>query len=175
MPVGVVIARHKVDSPWQDYAWRPEAVIAGAPAGADWRELASGDGWIQYLAGTVTLELHRKETEAYKYNLECGEPMLYVVLTADDDPDSPWPVKVLTVTASPFEAQNYLDSGEEIVEPVAIPGPVLQWMSDFVAEHHVEETFRKRKPDKVRIEEHKFGQEPLHELRRRMVKQDNDG
>lgn len=175
LPVGVVIARHKVESPWQDYAWRPEAVIAGAPADAGWRELAHGEGWVQFLAGTVTLELHRKETEAYKYNLECRQPMLYVVLTPDDDPDSPWPVRVLTVTASPFEAQNYLDSGEEIVEAVAIPEAIHRWLADFVDEHHVEEEFRKRKPDRVKVEDHKFGQEPLHELRRRMAEQDNDG
>lgn len=175
IPVGVVIARQDIDSPWQDYAWRPAAVIPGTPPDVEWREIAKGTGWVQYLACTVSVVLHRKETEAYKYNLEGEAPMLYVVLATDDDPDSPWPVRVLTVTASPFEAQNYLDSGEEIVEPVSMPESMIEWMTDFVAEYHVDEQFKKRKRDKVNIEDHKFGQEPIHEIRRRMASQDNDG
>ncbi|MEC9368269.1 MAG: DUF3305 domain-containing protein [Pseudomonadota bacterium] len=175
MPLGVVIARHDVDSPWQDHVWRPAAVLLGAPPVDEWRELARGQGWVQYLAANATVELHRKETEAYKFNLEGEEPVLYVVLAADDDPESPHEVRVSKVTASPFEAQDYLDSGEEIVEPVPMPEAMVEWLADYIAEHHVEEKFKKRKRDEVKIEDYKFGQEPIHEVRRRMAGQDNDG
>ena len=41
--------------------------------------------------------------------------------------------------------------------------------------HYKEEPFKKRKRDKVHVEEYKFGQEPLVELRKRMEPDGNDG
>lgn len=164
--MGVVVLREEIDNPWQDYAWRPVEVVPGAPETEDWKEMRRGEGWIQYHAATVPLELFRKETEAYKTNLEGGRPVVYVILYDEEEEDSDFPA-VHLVTASPFEAQDYLDSGEQIVEAVPMPDPVAAWMEDFVRDHHVEETFKKRQRDEVNIEEHKFGNESLAELRKR--------
>ncbi len=126
------------------------------------------DGWHQYHAATLPLELFRKETEAYLYNLGNREPAIYVVLREVEEDGAPHPIEVHLVTASPFEAQDYLDSGEDVVEPVAMPDDVRAWIERFVEEHHEEEKFFKRRPEKMDLDEHKFGQEPLVELRRRM-------
>lgn len=175
MPVGIVVAREEIDSPWQDHLWRPVGVVAGVPELFQWKELMRGEGWIHYYATTLPLELHRKETEAYKHNLESRHPSLYIVLSeVDEDTDAEFPYHVHLVTASPFEAQDYLDSGEEIVEPVEMPKGVAGWISSFVDEHHVEQTFKKRRRDEVKIEEHKFGQEPIFETRHR-TRQNGDG
>lgn len=165
--VGVVIAREDIDSQWEDHTWRPVGVLPGAPDVDDWTELRRGEGWVHYHAQTVPLELHRKETDSYKYNLDGREPVLYVVLS-DEDEESEFPYEVHLVTASPYEAADYLDSGEQIVEPVRMPEPIFAFVSEFVDEHHVEEKFKKRKRSEVKLEDHTFGQEPIYQLRKRM-------
>ena len=171
LPVGVVVARQDIDSPWQDHEWRPVAVFAGAPPVAEWKELRRGEGWVQFHAATLPLELFRKDTEAYKFNLEGAEPVLYVVLAEDDDEEAPYPYAVQLVTASPYEAQDYLDSGEAIVEPIEMPEALLAWVSDFVETHHQEEAFYKRRPDKGKTADHKFGQEPIVVVRERVARE----
>lgn len=167
MPVGVVVAREDIDDAWEDHIWRAVGILPGAPEVDRWKELRRGDGWVQYHAATLPLELFRKEAEAYKYNLEGKEPVIYVVLAEDEDEEE-FPYSVHLVTASPYEAQDYLDSGEEIVEPIVMPERLAVWINAFVEEHHQEEKFKKRKRDEVDMEEHKFGSEPLVVVRERM-------
>ncbi len=62
--------------------------------------------------------------------------------------DHPWQdhdVVPFLVTACPYEAESYIESGDEIVEGVPMPDVVLAWVEDFVEAHHVEEPFKKRK------------------------------
>lgn len=167
MPIGVIVARQEVDHPWQDYAWHAVAVMPGAAPVEAWQEVARGPGYVHYHAGTVLLELFRKETEAYIVNLTDSVPSVYVVLREDDEGE--WPLEVHLATVSPFEAQDYEDSGEEIVAAIAMPPLVLAWLEHFVSAHHAEEKFVKRKRDEVKMEDHKFGQEPLHVLRHRQA------
>lgn len=160
MRMGIVIEWRAVDHPWQDHEWVPVAVLPGAAETNEWRELARGDGWIRYFAGTLPLELHRRETEAYKVNLANVRPEIYVVLSESDDPDAEHEVEPFLVTASPFDSQDYQDAGDELLEGVPIPEDVRAWIEDFVERHHVDEPFHKRKrkrydPDKVG-----FGQQP---------------
>ena len=113
----------------------------------------------------------RKETEAYKVNLEEAQPVIYVILREDEDADEDAPMAVHLVTASPYEAQDYLDSGDEIVARLDMPDDVEAFIRSFVAAHHVEEKFKKRRRDSVRPEDHKFGQEPIFETRKRALKE----
>lgn len=171
MPLGVVVAREEIDNQWQDHIWRPIGILPGAPPVDDWKELKRGEGWIQYHAATLPLELFRKEAEAYKFNLDGREPVIYVVLSEDEDDESDHPYFVHLVTASPYEAQDYLDSGEDIVEPIVMPEGLAAWINAFVEEHYTEEKFKKRKRDEVDLEEHKFGQEPIIVVRDRMSRE----
>lgn len=176
VPVGVVIIREEIDNPWCDHVWRAMSVTLDVPPGLEWKELTREEGRVQYLAGAL-VELFRKETAAYLDNISGDKPALYVVLresdgSAEDEP----PIEVHLVTASPYEAQDYMDSSEEFVERVPMPEPLVAMIADYIEQHHVEEKFRKRKRDAVDIEEHKFGQEPIFVLRQRMaqVKSDDD-
>jgi len=175
IPVGVVIAREDIDSPWQEHVWRPIGVLPGAPSIDEWTELRRGDGWVHYHAQTVTLELFRKETDSYKFNLEGREPVVYIVLSDDEDDEDDRPLGVHMVTVCPYEAADYLDSGEQIVEPVAMPPELFALVNDFVEQHHREEKFKKRKRLEVKQEEHKFGQEPIFEMRKRMKPEEPGG
>lgn len=143
IPVGVVIRKQPGVTRWAKWIWRPVAVLPGA-APAEWRELRREGEAIEYHAATLTLEVHRAETEAYRVALSREPPSVYVVLRPSE-PGAAMPVEVFLVTASAFEAQDYLDSGEETVEPIPMPAALIAWLSDFVARHHKDEPFVKRK------------------------------
>ena len=56
------------------------------------------------------------------------------------------------VTASPYEGQDYMDSGDGLIEQVPMPLGLMAWVRDFVLEHHVDEPFIKRKRDRKRVD-----------------------
>jgi hypothetical protein len=160
LPLGIVLERRRVAHPWKDWDWRPITVIPGAaalgPEGA-WRVLAEGDGWTRYHGGTLTLELFRRETEGYKFNLSHQPPRLFVVLRSDEDAQSDHEVVPFLVTACPYEAQDYMDSGEELVEAVVMPPEVAAFVQAYIDHHHVDEPFIKRKRKRHDPEESGFG------------------
>jgi len=94
------------------------AVLPGAGP-ADWFELRRDGEAIEFHAATKALELFRGETEAYRVSLSDRPPSVYVILRPSEDSDTP--PEVLLVTASPYEAQDYCDTGEEFVEKVMMP------------------------------------------------------
>ncbi|MDG1240070.1 MAG: DUF3305 domain-containing protein, partial [Planktomarina sp.] len=55
-------------------------------------------------------------------------------------------------TASPFEAQDYADTGEELVEKVPMPEGLVAWVRDYVEAHHEDQVFVKRRRDKERVD-----------------------
>lgn len=149
MPLGIVIRKVPGVTPWVAWNWRPSAVLPGA-APADWLELRREGDAVEYHAATVPLTLWRAETEAYMSNLADRVPSIYVVLREDDLSEHPF--SVLLATASPFEGQDYADSGEDIVEKVAMPEGLVAWVRDYASMHHVDEPFVKRRRDKKRID-----------------------
>lgn len=148
MPIGVVLRRAPGVTRWVPWVWTATGVLPGAGL-AEWRELRREGDVVEYHAATVTLELHGAETEAYLHGLSAEVPSVYVVMRAFDGDN---PLEVVLVTASPYEAQDYTDSGEEIVEKVAMPAGLIAWVRDFVEEFHEDEVFVKRKRDKKRID-----------------------
>jgi hypothetical protein len=150
MPVGIVLERREIDNPWQDHQWQVVAVIPGAAQIEGWQMLAEGPGWTRYHAATLEVELFGKETEGYRYNLSIAPPSVYVVLRPDEENEAG--VAPFLATVCPYEAQDYMDADDEVVEPVPMPGDMIGWVGRFVDEHHVDEPFhkRKRKPHKGR-------------------------
>jgi len=159
MPLGVVTERREIDNPWQQYSWRPVAIIPGAPAVEGRKVLREGEGWVHFHAATLPLELHRRETEAYKVNLAGERPSVYVILREDEDSDD-GDYFPFCVTASPYEAQDYLDSGEELVEGVPMDDGLIAWIQGFIDKHHVDEPFYKRKRKRYDPNESGFGWRP---------------
>jgi hypothetical protein len=119
-----------------------------------------GEGWVHYHMATLKLELHRKETQSYLTNLNDNPPRLYIVLRDNADPTSALEVVPFLVTASPFEAQDYLDAGDEIVEGVTMPDGVVAWLKAFCDHHHVDEPFKKRKRKKHDPDDAQFSRRP---------------
>ncbi len=142
LPVGVVVERRPGVTRWAKWAWKATAVLPGAGPG-HWKELSRDGEVVSFHAATADLELHRAETEAYLVSLNAPVPTVWVILrppeTAEDRPE------VVTVTASAYQAQDFTDNGEDLVEPVPMPEGLAAWVGAFVEAHHVEEAFVKRK------------------------------
>lgn len=148
IPIGVVLRRARGVTRWQKWAWTASAVLPGA-RDADWRELRHEGDAAEYHAATVPLELHGADAEAYRHGLQARVPCIYIVMR---DGAGEAPLDVVLVTASPYEAQDYTDSGEEIVEKVAMPPLLRDLVESFVNEFYEEEEFVKRKRDRKRID-----------------------
>ena len=149
LPVGVVVRRQPGVTRWAKWVWRPVAVIPGAPD-ADWRELRREGEAVEYHAATLELTLHRTDTEAYRVALANDVPSVYVVLRPATGTGRAY--EVFAVTASPFDAQDHADAGDDLVEPVPMPPASAAWLADFVHRHHRETPFVKRKRDRVDVE-----------------------
>lgn len=162
MPIGVIVEKRKANSRWLDAVWKPVEVIAGRPGTADWTELPAGGDAELFYAGTATLELHRKDAEAYHVNLQSRQPVVYVVL--EQASGGPARLRLARVSAAPYEAENYLVSGSELVEGVPMPDVVRAFVEEFAKAHFTPEPFYKRKRDKPKaIERQVFGKDPIYE------------
>ena len=151
MPLGIVIRKSPGVTRWAKWVWKAVAVLPGAGP-ANWHELRREADVVEYHATTVTLELHRSEAEAYLSGISTRSPSIYVVLRESTDPDAAQDVEVLLATASPYEAQDYADSSEEIVELVPMPEGLINWIKTFVNLHYEPEEFIKRKRKNARVD-----------------------
>lgn len=151
IPLGIVIRKAPGVTRWARWTWKAVAVLPGA-APAQWQELRRDGDVCEYHAATVPLDLYHTDTEAYLTGLSVRIPAIFVVMRASTDANAAQDIDVLLATASPYEAQDYADTGEEIVEQVPMPEGLVAWVRDFVEAHHQDEKFIKRKRDKKRVD-----------------------
>ena len=114
-----------------------------------------------YFIAEASIDLHRAEAEAYAENLQSSDPAIYIVLREglyddeieesyeDDDID----VHLAEVSLSPYNIQDYEDSGEDIIKKVPLDGPISDLLEKFVEQHFKPEEFIKRKRDRAKIDE----------------------
>jgi len=170
LPVGIIAEKRRIGHPWQEFKWLPVAVIPGAGPVEDWVEISKDDDFIRYHIDTLTVSLYRNETEAYRTNLSNTLPAVYVVLReaeTDDDPE----VRAVFATVSPYEAQDHMDTGEDIVEAIPLPEDMVAWIQTFISKHHEDEPFKKRKRKDFKDEDRQFGKE-LHDIEKRFFDRD---
>ena len=146
--LGIVIRKVPGVTRWVEHVWKVVAVLPGAGP-ENWKVLRRDGEAIEYHAATVPLELFRTDTEAYLHGLSTKIPSIYVVMRDGVGVD---PLDVVLATASPYEAQDYADTGEELVEKVPMPEGLVAWIRDYIDEHHEDEVFVKRRRDKSRID-----------------------
>lgn len=143
--VGIVVERRKASSQWIDYLWRPIAALGGVPQTQPWTVLSQERDTTTFYAGAANVEFFRSATSNYRDNL-AGDQSLWVVLRpTESDP----PYALLAVTADPSEGEAFTETGMDLVELVPLPDNVREAMIDFIAEHHVEQIFVKRKRDRA--------------------------
>jgi Protein of unknown function (DUF3305) len=142
--VGVVLERRKARSAWADFLWRPISVFTGSASAAPWTPLGMEAETTLFYAGEAAIELHRTETSNYRDNLASGAPALWIVLRPTA---SAPPYELVAVTADPAEGEGLTDAGNNLVEQVPIPPDIAEMVAQFVAQHHVERPFVKRRRD----------------------------
>jgi hypothetical protein len=146
IPVGVVVERRKATSQWIDFVWQPVSVLSGRPDAAPWTVLASEGGTTTFYAGSAQIALHRSETTNYRDNLASGSPSIWVVLRPTET-EPPYQIVMATVDAS--EGEAFTETGTDLVAAVPMPDAIRDAVAAFVAEHHVERPFVKRKRDRA--------------------------
>ncbi len=147
IPVSVIVERRPASSPWIEHVWMPVAVLPAPTVAKPWTVLHRNNGLTAYIAGQAEVELHPSDTVGYKANLDSGRPLLWVVLRPClDEPG----MELHRVLADPTEAEALVTvGGEEVIEPVPMPGPVREALEAFVAEHHRDRGFFKRRRDRA--------------------------
>jgi hypothetical protein len=146
IPVGVVLERSKAEGRWADTIWKPVGILTGVPATPAWTKLSGDDDRATIYAGAADIELHRAETANYRDNLVSGAPLLWVALRPTHAEP---PFDLAVVTADPAEAEAMAAIGDAQVDSIAMPQDIRDTVDGFVAEHHVEHTFVKRKRDRA--------------------------
>ncbi|MEA2906649.1 MAG: hypothetical protein QOG83_996 [Alphaproteobacteria bacterium] len=143
--VGVVVERRKAMNPWVDFVWQPVTVLPGLAQAAPWTVLSADAERTMFYAGAAEIELYRTETAHYRDNL-AAVPSLWVALRATGvEP----PYDIVAVTADPAEGESFTQVGDDVVEAVPMPAAVREIVEAFVAEHHVERPFVKRKRERA--------------------------
>jgi hypothetical protein len=157
LSVGVVVERRRTCSVWQSEAWCvAKLVLPGElPDVRPWTVLEEGSGWQRLYAGEVPLELFAGDTGAYRDNLQSSRPAVYVVLRRDGERG----VALREATVDPGEIEAHADAGDDLIEAVPLPPAIAAWIADFVARHHVEQPFWKRRRD--RADPEALGRRPI--------------
>lgn len=151
--MGIVIRRMPGVTRWAQHVWKAVAVLPGAGTG-DWKEMRRDGDAVEFHAATLPLMLYRTDTEAYLHGLSAKVPAIYVVMRPSE---ADRPLDMVLVTASPYEAQDYADTGEELVEKVPMPDGLIALIRDFAEAHHEDEVFIKRRRDKARVDRKEDG------------------
>jgi hypothetical protein len=93
--------------------------------------------------GEGEIALHRTDTPNYKENLESGAPRVWVLLRPDGEG-----VALQAVTVDPGEAEMLAEAQAAWLEALPLPAALVARLAAFVAEHHVEREFHKRRRDR---------------------------
>ncbi|WP_370691955.1 DUF3305 domain-containing protein [Bradyrhizobium xenonodulans] len=141
IPVGIVVERRKMASPWGDFIWRSAAVLPDKPDTKPWTILREQGGTTWFYAGSATVDLYVSETARYRDNVASGAPSIWVVLSPSG---GPWPYAIAAATADPAEGEGFTEAADNLVEAVPMPEAVREVIESFIAEHHVEREFVKR-------------------------------
>ncbi|HZF74489.1 MAG TPA: DUF3305 domain-containing protein [Acetobacteraceae bacterium] len=149
IPATAVVERRPATSRWADHVWRAVEVLEGVPDLAPWTVLREEEGRTLFLAGQAEVALHPTDTDNYKHNIESARPTVWVVLRpAAGEPG----FALHTITVDAGEAHLYADAGNDLLEALPMPAFLLPQVTAFVAEHHKDRMFHKRKRDRANPE-----------------------
>ncbi|MBR0654225.1 DUF3305 domain-containing protein [Plastoroseomonas arctica] len=145
IPVSVLVERRRGVTQWQEHVWRPTGVQVDTLDLPPWTQLHDDGTRALFHAGVADVSLFPTDTLNYKHNLDAEAPRLWVILRTSDAAPG---LALHAVTADAGEAHLYTDSGNDLVEALPLPAELHARIADFIAEHHVERAFHKRRRDR---------------------------
>lgn len=147
IPVAVLAERRPGVTRWAEHVWRAVEVLEEAPAVPPWTVLRQEpDGRTLFFAGTAEVALHPTDTTNYKHNIEAAQPLVWVLLR---EAATPAGLVLHSVTVDPGEAHLHADVGQDLLEALPMPPGLRAVTTDFVARHHRERGFFKRRRDQA--------------------------
>jgi hypothetical protein len=147
IPVAVLAERRPAVTRWAEQVWRAVAVLDEAPEVPPWTVLRQEpDGRTLFFAGTAEVALHPTDTANYRHNLEAAQPLVWVLLR---EAATPAGLALHTVTVDPGEAHLHADVGQDLLEALPMPARLRAVTEAFVARHHRERGFFKRRRDQA--------------------------
>ena len=160
--VAVVMRRERIIGPssrWQPWRWvLAEVVAQGEGFGRAPRLLYKNDNEERWLHPGYRVELFQDDAQGYYLNSSTEAPCWFVLWRMEEEAglaDEPI-ARPEMVSLSYHDAGRWLDA-QETVEQVPVPPEVLEWLLTFVAEHHVIETKRRKRPESFRSLSDRFG------------------
>jgi len=144
---------------WQPWRWELAEVLLQEPGfGVEPRLLYQNESTQRWLHGGLRVELFKDDAEGYYLNASTDVPSWFVLWRMDDEANvaaEPIP-RPTAVSLSYNDAGRWLDA-QETVEQVPAPEAVVQWLQAFVAEHHVVEPKRRKRPESFKSLTDRFG------------------
>lgn len=160
--VAVIMRRERVQGPmsrWQPMRWVMADVVPNeASFGVEPRLLYKSDDEERWLHPGVMVELFRDDAEGYYLNASTETPCWFVMWRVEEqatvaaDPIA----RPEAVSLSYYDAGRWLDA-QEMVDQVAAPPEVVQWLQGFVETNYVQEPKRRRRPESFKSLEDRFG------------------
>lgn len=144
--VAVLAERRPGVTPWAEWAWRVVEVLEDAPAVPPWTVLHQEGGRVLFLAGEAEVLLHPTDTTNYRDNLSADPPRIWVVLRPCDAAPG---MRLHAATVDSGEAQAFADTEADLLESLPMPPGLRALAEAFVAQHHVEQAFHKRRRDRA--------------------------
>lgn len=139
--LGVLAQRRPPVTRWGKGEMRPMAALSAEPETAPHTCIASDTAGDTWYIGARDLVFWSGVTAHYRDNLVSGRPSIWVALRGTD----PASTELVQLTVDPYEGEGLAADLDLIVEPVPMPAPLRDALQAFVARHHVEEEFKKRK------------------------------
>ncbi len=144
---------------WQAWRWALDEVVMHEQAyGTEPRLLYQNESGQRWLHGGYRVELFSDDAEGYYLNCSTEKPCWFVLWRMQDEASvATEPIPMPTaVSLSYNDAGRWLDA-QETVEQVPAPAHVVDWLKTFVAEHHVMEPKRRKRPESFRSLTDRFG------------------
>ena len=138
--LGVILVSRPPASRWARRGFVPSAVLAAVPEAQPGTRLGPAGETELWYAGARALRLYSGETGHYRDNLASARPAVWVALRQPAQG-----MEIAALTVDPYEGEALAGDEGLLVEAVAMPAPTAAFLADFVATHHVEQVFVKRK------------------------------
>jgi Protein of unknown function (DUF3305) len=148
LPVAVLAERRPAVTAWADWIWRVVEVLDDAPPVPPWTLLREAEGRSLWFAGLAEVALHPTDTANYRENLAADPPLVWAVLRPTPGA-TPTGMVLQLVTVDPGEAELFAGSGDDLLESLPMPPGLRAATEAFVARHHVERSFHKRRRDRA--------------------------
>ncbi len=137
--VGILAVSRKPVTRWGTRGFVPSQVLPEVPATPPRTRLGPEGDVEAWYAGPADLVLHSGETGHYRDNLHMKRPSVWVALRQGTV------LEIVVVTVDPYEGEGLAGDPGLVVEALPMPAVVAEAMAAFVAAHHVEQVFEKRR------------------------------